>query len=716
MGNKSSVNQKRLSQEYLNTHSTHWMYCPRCFLIPAIKPFLMKGELYISLYCKCIFEEKEFMLFDEYVKLIMKKKVTGYFCKRHRTSEGLIFCISCEKWLCDSCFLWHKERYPKHLYNKIPIRLREYCHRHEKEQAVGYCKNCAKNVCENCKIGKIKLRHDLFNFDDEDNIAKCDKKWNSFIDLQILHSTKNEKSKEEIINLINNCKDISDDEKKNIITKVNNAYLKNKQINDKLCEFILFLYSNFDYSFHLGNIVNRNIFNNIYNINLEKSHFSIKPQLSPTKNAEKLIKYYENVHIIQLNPLINIKNFISERQNVTKQISKICLIDNNNAATLISKGIVIIWNYLTYDELYRIKKVTINEKTYEKNETLNIINNMNLFQNFFIDDDDDDDEFNNNLINERIIQQQTHILNLIQNNNNINNNQEENKRINILKVIYPNNSSKLNSSNEMCNQNEINNDNRFIDDDEEGLELNYNFKSMAYIKQKNILCLIIDNCNDIYLFDLLKKEALKEKLIGHKKEILDILALKNDNLASYGDDFTIRIWNMKRLQNTTTINVEIKKYYIYFTQLLYGNLIFATGPSTIKILKLPEIEFDNDITSIPDPMNYFELPDKRLIISSDDYYVRILKPPEYKVVTFLFNKQRTKIYSFLLLDKKRLLVGLKDNSIQIIFFNDKTHKNNNPIASHYSPIGSLVKTNDSKDNRVISISWDNVVKIFLIGD
>ena len=49
MGNKNTVNEKALSQEYLNTHSTHWMYCPRCYLIPAIKPFLMKGELYISL-------------------------------------------------------------------------------------------------------------------------------------------------------------------------------------------------------------------------------------------------------------------------------------------------------------------------------------------------------------------------------------------------------------------------------------------------------------------------------------------------------------------------------------------------------------------------------------------------------------------------------------------------------------------------------------------
>ena len=468
MGNKNTVNKKALSQEYLNSHSTHWMYCPRCYLIPAIKPFLMKGELYISFYCKCLYEEKEFMVFDDYVKLIMKNKTTGYFCKKHNSVEGFLFCISCEKWLCDSCFLSHKEKYPNHLYNKIPIRLKEYCHRHEKEIAVGYCKLCAKNVCQNCKMAKIKLRHDLFNFDDEDNLANCTKKWNNFLEKKNSHSLNNEKSKEEVINLIKNSKDISDDEKKNIITKINESFFKNKQINDKICEYILFLQSNFDYSFHIGNIVNRNIFNNIYNLKLEKSNFSIKPQLSPLKNAKKLIKFYESVHIIQLSPLINIKNLLSEKQNVTKQISKICLLDKTNAATLTSKGIIIVWNYLTYDELYRIKKVTVNEKAYlEKNENNNLTNSntINILQNYILDDEDDDDEFNNNLINERIIQQQTHILNLIQNNNNINNAQEENKRINLLKVIYPNNSSKLNSSNEMCNQNEINNE-RYIEDEE----------------------------------------------------------------------------------------------------------------------------------------------------------------------------------------------------------------------------------------------------------
>ena len=173
---------------------------------------------------------------------------------------------------------------------------------------------------------------------------------------------------------------------------------------------------------------------------------------------------------------------------------------------------------------------------------------------------------------------------------------------------------------------------------------------------------------------------------------------------------------MRRLQNTTTINVEIKKHYIYFTQLLYGNLIFATEQKAIKIFKLPEYEFGKDITRIPDPVNYFELPDKRLIISSDDGYVRILNPPDYKDINLFFNRKRTNISSFLLLDNNRLLVGLKNYSLEIFYFNDKTHKNTISISSHFSPIACLIKTNDAKNNRVISISCDNVVKIFLIGD
>jgi hypothetical protein len=724
MGNQTvdPDNLKKISEEYLKSNSIYWMYCPKCYLIPSIKPFLMKGKLCISLYCKCLYDEKLFMTFQEYIDLLNNNKTTGNFCKKHSYTEAVLFCISCEKWLCNNCFIAHKEKYPKHLFYNIPVRIKEYCHRHEKELAVGYCNKCSKSICENCKIAKKKLRHDIFEFNPTDNIERCNKKWNSFSELHVSFKCKNEKLLKEVINLINDSKDMSNDDKNNLINRLTEAHKKNVEINNKLLEYILFLYSNLNFSYHVGGILNRNILFNIYNLKLDYTIFTIKPQLSALKNAEKLIKYFENIYTVKLNPIVNIKNLSTDRENVTKQISKVCLLEPSNAATLTSKGIVIVWNYLNYEELYRIKKLTMNEKTYLEKMDNNYQKAPIMDDNYllYLLGDDDDDDF----INERIFRQQTQILNSIQNNVN------GNKTITILKVYNLNNTTKLNSSNnsnggdqnynDTFNQNEINNLNniRFFDEEEDALELNYNFSSMAYIQKQKILCLIIDNCKDIYLFDIIKKEALKEKLIGHKKEVLEILALKDGTLASYGMDFAIRIWNMKRFQNTLTINAEIKKYYIYFTQLLYGNLIFATDKSLIKILKLPEYEFDKDITCVDQPMNYFELPDKKLIISSDDFCVKILRPPDYKEVTFLFNKKRTKIYSFLLLDRDRLLVGLEDNNIHLLYLNNKKHKNNMSITSHLSPIGTLVKTNenDDKNNRITSISWDNVVKVFLIGD
>ena len=204
---------------------------------------------------------------------------------------------------------------------------------------------------------------------------------------------------------------------------------------------------------------------------------------------------------------------------------------------------------------------------------------------------------------------------------------------------------------------------------------------------------------------------MDKKLIGHKNEVLEVLALKNNDLASYGADNTLRIWNMKNYQNVTIINIEIKKYYIYFTQLLYGNLIFATNESTTKILKLPMYKFLPDITEVNKPMNFFELPDKRLIISSEDYNVKIFKAPDYKEVIMLF-KKRIRIYSFLLLDKNRLLLGFENGTLNILNYNIK-NSNYVSVAEHYSPIGSLVKT---KNDRVISVSWDDMTKIFLIGN
>ena len=716
MGNNNTINQNKIIEEIKDKNS-QYLYCPFCFLIPSIKPFLMKGELFISFYCKCLYDKKEYLTFDSYTKLITNDSIKGNFCEKHKSVKGLLFCITCEKWLCDNCITSHKDKFPNHIYNQVPIRLKEYCHKHEKELAVGYCYKCGINVCQRCLEENIKLRHEIFIHDNKENNNRINKKWNNFMDIYLAHSTLNDKMKGELINLIQNDNNITDEEKKAMVNKIINSYRKNKHINNQLGQFILFLFSNYNNSFDIGKIVNCNIFFNIFNLKFENAAFSIEPQISSISNAENLIDYYNNIHIIQLSPLINVKNMSSEKKSVENQISKICVLDGNNAATLISTGIIIVWNYLTYEELYRIKNITVKENNLQNDFTntiynANTINHINNIHNFFLDEYDNDNDIN------EIIRQQTNILNQIQNQNNINN--QENKRINLIKVFNINNSVKnkscLNNEygqnyNEIFNQND--NINKINEIEEEDLELNLNFISMTYIKKYKLLALIIENCKDIYLFDLTKKEGLKKKLKGHKKEVLDILTLKNDNLASYGNDFAIRFWNMKNLQNFITINVEIKKYYIYFTELLYGNLIFASDESVIKMLKLPEYEFDKDITCVKKPMNYFELPDKKLIIACNDHYVRILKPPDYKEVTLLFNRT-TNIYSFLLMDSQRLLVCLKDNSLHIMFLNKKKQKKNMQLVStFYSPVGSLVKTNDE---RIISVSWDNVVKVFLITD
>jgi len=289
MGNNNTINQNKIFEEIKNKNS-QYLYCPHCFLIPSIKPFMMKGELFISFYCKCLYDKKEYLTFDSYAKLITNDVIKGNFCEKHKSVMGFLFCITCEKWLCDKCITSHKDKFPNHIYNKLPIRLKEYCHKHEKELAVGYCYKCGNNVCQKCYEENIKLRHEIFIHDNKGNIDIINKKWSNFMDIYLAHSTLNDKMKKELINLIQNDKTITDEEKKEIVNKIIISYRKNKQINNQLSQFVLFLFSNYNNSFDIGKIVNCNIFFNIFNLKFENPLFSIEPQISsiisfPNKNA-----------------------------------------------------------------------------------------------------------------------------------------------------------------------------------------------------------------------------------------------------------------------------------------------------------------------------------------------------------------------------------------------------------------------------------------------
>ncbi len=49
MGNKTSLNQKKKNDEYRKMIQNYWLFCPTCFQISSVKPFILEDELYISL-------------------------------------------------------------------------------------------------------------------------------------------------------------------------------------------------------------------------------------------------------------------------------------------------------------------------------------------------------------------------------------------------------------------------------------------------------------------------------------------------------------------------------------------------------------------------------------------------------------------------------------------------------------------------------------------
>ena len=296
MGNKAYVNPKKVNDEYRQIHHTYWLFCPRCFHISSVKPFLLGDELYMSLYCKCIFDERQFMPFEELLKLIKDKKAIGNFCKKHKNTPGFLYCIYCEKWLCDYCFLYHKENYPSHLLNHIPVKLKEYCTKHTKDLAVGYCKSCNMNICDACYREQQKIRHgdDISLFGNSDNKDLSEKNFDVFLEKQYQHATKNSELKDEMINNIN----------KNKIKIDKESFIGNKNINNTN--------------------INKNIKDNkTLTQNNIKKNTSLGKNGGPNKLQAKKITINKND--VSKTPIIE-----NETKNNSIQKKKIKIINNNN--------------------------------------------------------------------------------------------------------------------------------------------------------------------------------------------------------------------------------------------------------------------------------------------------------------------------------------------------------------------------------------------------
>lgn len=144
------------------------------------------------------------------------KEFPEYKCETegHQNNEAIVFCRTCEYWLCKQCYIIHKNDSHKLDPNKNHVSEKCSKHKNDFEQ---YCSDCNLNLCKECL--SEHNGHKVIEFKDNMNIKL-------FQDQRVLvrnHVGQTGK-------IFNRFIEIIDKYKKDI----ESAYNKTKEINDKI--------------------------------------------------------------------------------------------------------------------------------------------------------------------------------------------------------------------------------------------------------------------------------------------------------------------------------------------------------------------------------------------------------------------------------------------------------------------------------------------------
>ena len=684
MGNSIEIDQNTINKDKLETLNPQWIICSDCCSIPLIKLFIENYQVQITISCKCLRNGKEKFSLSEYKSIILKKRqIINKTCYKHNKKKAFFYCLNCQIWLCQNCF-YSSHKKLNHIYHTMQIKIIQKCFFHNEKNAIGYCSKCDQYLCEYCVEIQKKFKHQVMIFNEPNLNIKKNKKWDQLNKIKEDFKNYNQKLKNTVIQKLSNGKDIeiiSD-----LINKIEEAYKINERINNEIYDALSILFSNFNSAYE-HHIYNPNLyFNIINNTHFEKIKFNIHDSTEEKllKTSKNLISYFKNTFIIKTNPILCLNSFNYDKKNKISNITQICIIDQYRAVTLNSEGNAYCWNYHTYYLLSQIENEELKKSLEDENNNNNNNNNINNNNN------NNNNNFNNNF-----------------NNFDDDNENGENVNPNIVEI-----------DNENFNLAEVpgfdENDDFFFNNEEENDHtFKSNFCGVCYIPQVKYLVFIVDKNPNIQIYNTnsINEFKFETLLIGHSDNLISILNLSNGNLASYSKDQTLRIWDMITFQQKIILKFDIKYSYSCFTQLYDNSIIFAIEEFTIKLYNLEKDEFSHSFHCKSKPISYFQIPDKRLIISCDDSYVRIYKPPNYENFTY-FAKYNSKIYSYLLIDQERLLIGEKDCNIKLLYLGYNEHFEK--IGEHPACIGCIKKC--YKYNKIISISWDNTCKIWAIGN
>ena len=378
LDNEISLYEETLNSTYTKS-TNNYLLCPFCVKsIPLIIPFINTKTSQINLYlsCKCI--ENQLIPIETLLNIDTTNKKTKTpnqfceICKSNLNFENILYCLFCNKWICESCRNISFENEEKiHLYIDNEINFQDFCVHNEIFINNLFCVDCEKSICSYCKKKKHKT-HMVIKM--EEYYKQTEEKLQKLYNENVENNEKFDESKffdfiyNNIMN-VKNCKlnyekilAIKNDDNNNDKNDLNELIDNNLKINLQIFYLTKYIYEKFKLSKGFMNnnfIINMNT---ILNFNFNKFDFPLKN--NNNNNVNEFIynfsNFLSNNYIIKINNLIYFEALQKESSALEDE-------DEVNNFLRLSNYLYIFLsnNLLMY---YDLKKNSISNYIYNENE------------------------------------------------------------------------------------------------------------------------------------------------------------------------------------------------------------------------------------------------------------------------------------------------------------------------------------------------------------
>lgn len=292
--------------------------------IPAISLFKNTDDSFIELTCKeC--KSDQMIRLEDYLSILNQKESHVHYCSMkegHSNDKAIKYCLICQKWICQACFLDHTYYAANHQFFSRELKIEMSCKQHSKSQTY-HCIKCSLIICKKCKETKHK-DHQMISLEDLRNeIDKINQ-------TQMLKEIKRikQKVKEQKDQIV---KEIDNEIAKWIKRKndVLSAYDANERINNQTETLIIYLLGNYEMlrdipSYEmLANVINNisikpsniqfnfpNCIDNVNSfINYLNSHYYTNFKKKNDNSNENHYKCTQNIQInSEVNTMINLSD------------------------------------------------------------------------------------------------------------------------------------------------------------------------------------------------------------------------------------------------------------------------------------------------------------------------------------------------------------------------------------------------------------------------